>query len=567
MAFSFGTSGSLPSLGSLFGGGSSPLLGPSSPYGKALAGSSATPNMSTNYGPVVAPPPVTSPSTALKQSTIAHPDGTTVTQTYHAPVQPATEAQTVSANPSQSNPNANYQTPGIMATGPTYSGINGVGTGSIIPTGQPSTQYQPVQTPVQSPTQSTPVQAPAQTSTNTASSVPATYPGILASAVGASSNAATTGADAYNQAIQAANQYQNTLSGLMNQQGQENANINASPLQIDFKQGQEVGLQSLFGAQENAASQGLQSEQGIANTAANLQGQGISGLGTATGNASPGVANVTAPAGEVTTNTLTGQQYSNPTLGPIGSQQFYSPQPNGTPGQTATAGQATQYTVKAGDSLTAIAAQNGMTAAQLEAANPQITNPNLIQPGQQITIPAPQSGTPFTAGQVQGDQALGQQYAANVSAVKQATAIKGQIQSYIAANPNLNPSVFTDVNSLIQLMSGKVSNPQYQTLSNYLSEYVSTLAPILGVGGDTTNLKTQIAQGFVNAAQSGQSISTVLDGIEQLANAKLAAQVGGSNSTGAVANPSSQQPTYSNAAGNGGGSIIPTKYGSINPNL
>jgi len=65
-------------------------------------------------------------------------------------------------------------------------------------------------------------------------------------------------------------------------------------------------------------------------------------------------------------------------------------------------------------------------------------------------------------------------------------------------------------------------------LSNYLSEYVNTLAPILGVGGDTTNLKTQIAQGFINAHQSGQSISSVLNGIETLAQQKLQAQQGGS---------------------------------------
>ncbi len=179
-----------------------------------------------------------------------------------------------------------------------------------------------------------------------------------------------------------------------------------------------------------------------------------------------------------------------------------------------------------GQQESALASGAGLAQPQLAGiGSQQYYNP--LNPGQ-----AGGSGTPFTAGQVSGDQALGQQYAQNVSANNQAKAIKTNIQSYLATNPTLNPSQFSDVNSALQFLNGKVSNPQYQTLSNYLQEYINTLAPILGVGGDTTNLKTQIANGFVNAAASGQSVSQVLDGIEQLAQAKLNAQQGGSGSTG-----------------------------------
>lgn len=46
------------------------------------------------------------------------------------------------------------------------------------------------------------------------------------------------------------------------------------------------------------------------------------------------------------------------------------------------------YTVQPGDTLSGIAAQFfGVTLAALEAANPQIANPNLIVPGQVIRIP------------------------------------------------------------------------------------------------------------------------------------------------------------------------------------
>lgn len=45
------------------------------------------------------------------------------------------------------------------------------------------------------------------------------------------------------------------------------------------------------------------------------------------------------------------------------------------------------YTVKAGDSLGWIAARFDVSLADLEAANPQITDPNVIYPGQVLRIP------------------------------------------------------------------------------------------------------------------------------------------------------------------------------------
>jgi len=45
------------------------------------------------------------------------------------------------------------------------------------------------------------------------------------------------------------------------------------------------------------------------------------------------------------------------------------------------------YVVTKGDTLTKIAAVHGLTVPQLLAANPQIKNQNLIEIGQQITLP------------------------------------------------------------------------------------------------------------------------------------------------------------------------------------
>ncbi|MDQ4075528.1 MAG: trypsin-like peptidase domain-containing protein [Chloroflexota bacterium] len=45
------------------------------------------------------------------------------------------------------------------------------------------------------------------------------------------------------------------------------------------------------------------------------------------------------------------------------------------------------YTVQSGDTLGNIAAQNGITIGAILAANPEITNPNYIYPGQQLLLP------------------------------------------------------------------------------------------------------------------------------------------------------------------------------------
>jgi LysM repeat protein len=55
------------------------------------------------------------------------------------------------------------------------------------------------------------------------------------------------------------------------------------------------------------------------------------------------------------------------------------------------------YTVKSGDLLSTIAARFHVTLAELEAANPQITDPNKIKVGDKITIPTP--GASPTASQ------------------------------------------------------------------------------------------------------------------------------------------------------------------------
>ncbi len=54
------------------------------------------------------------------------------------------------------------------------------------------------------------------------------------------------------------------------------------------------------------------------------------------------------------------------------------------------------YVVKPGDTLSGIAAAHGVSLQALETANPQILHPNLIRPGQHLTLPSPHEDAPAT---------------------------------------------------------------------------------------------------------------------------------------------------------------------------
>lgn len=234
-------------------------------------------------------------------------------------------------------------------------------------------------------------------------------------------------------------------------------------------------------------------------------------------------------------------------------------------GSQATQGLLAANTI-AGRGLTA--AQSGLTGAQTQAQRAQGGATDVLGAGLPAQAPYtnyrydPLTGetigggaNPFEGGAQAGLVALGQQYPALQSAHVQSKGIKNTIQDYLGQNPGLNPSDVSLVNSALQWAQGKqLGDPRYQTLVNYLNEYTNTLAPILGVGGDPTNLKTEIANSFVNAAASGQSISQVLDNIDSLAESKLQsmANVGAGNNTPASA---------SNPVGSSGGNMFGSFFG------
>lgn len=84
---------------------------------------------------------------------------------------------------------------------------------------------------------------------------------------------------------------------------------------------------------------------------------------------------------------------STPTPTPTFPPQIAATQPllqtTPTPAATEEVNGAQEYVVQAGDTLGAIAAQFGVTVDAIVAAN-ELANPDLIQPGDTLTIPAPE---------------------------------------------------------------------------------------------------------------------------------------------------------------------------------
>lgn len=275
-----------------------------------------------------------------------------------------------------------------------------------------------------------------------------------------------------------------------------------NPIPLEFQQGRGQVLSNLFAQKEAALQQGLgnilegQGQQinalgtagNLSNTARQL---GITGLTSAAGFAQPSPASYGQTVFDPITGTFTGGAGGN--LGPEMEQALR------------------QYAQ--------LYATGQQSAIPSEITSNPILNARLLQYAQEAN---PNFNVNQAAGLQAGQQGLASQVTQLQAVETAAKGIESTIKAYLSANPQLNPSTLVAGNMVQQWLQGKqLADPRYQTLFNYINEYISTLAPILGVGGDTTNLKTEIAQSFINAQASGESISQVLDSISRLASDKV----------------------------------------------
>jgi len=150
----------------------------------------------------------------------------------------------------------------------------------------------------------------------------------------------------------------------------------------------------------------------------------------------------------------------------------------------------TEYIVSSGDNLTRIAEEYGISLSALEQLNPQISNPNLIYAGQYINLP---SGTSVQTGEEvyvvkSGDYLSGiaKEFGTTVTAL---LSLNPQI-----VNPNLIYPGEQILIGQIQISTGKYEVQQGQTLNSIAEEFGVPVAIIVQANSGMSS-STQLVAG------------------------------------------------------------------------
>lgn len=125
----------------------------------------------------------------------------------------------------------------------------------------------------------------------------------------------------------------------------------------------------------------------------------------------------------------------------------------------------------------------------------------------------------------------GQQVAGYQSALQQGQNLQSQLSDLITTF-GLNPNDVNAMNSGLQKIATNVSSPQYKMLQNYVNDIANTYAQVLTPpGGSSTDTSRGIATSMLDATAKGQSILSVMQGLDNAAKAKIAgvSTTGGSN--------------------------------------
>lgn len=309
---------------------------------------------------------------------------------------------------------------------------------------------------------------PAPTTTSTPAPL-VSLPGIT----GALTSAATTGSPA-------ATGYNAQTAAAAN----TNPAIAANAAAIANNYGSQIANVGALGAgtQEGDLSTGTSPVgEGNANLASNAESNRISALGTAENAALAG----------------TGQQLT-------AAQQ-----------QASALNNATQNALTAqGQTQSGLASAGGLASPSVGAAGQSFYNPETQ------TSSGNQYGTgPAAAANVSEIQSQTQQ-------VDEYSAAKSEVNNIVSGslNPllsqyNINPSNLNQVNSWIQSLAGQTSTPQYQELSNIMTDLAARYAQILTpAGGSQTDTSRAIATSLLNPSAQGSTFSQVIAGLDAQAS-------------------------------------------------
>jgi hypothetical protein len=148
--------------------------------------------------------------------------------------------------------------------------------------------------------------------------------------------------------------------------------------------------------------------------------------------------------------------------------------------------------------------------------------------------------SPFSGGNALGSVALGQQYTSTLlPAYSAAGAIKDDMQSFLADNPQINPDTLRVGNQLQQWVQGQMSDPKLAAFNQKLNEFLSTATPLVGAMGGMTNFKQSMVNSMLDGMAQGQTVSQAMDTMYTLMGEKLNAIKESGGQTGASSSGSS----------------------------
>lgn len=108
------------------------------------------------------------------------------------------------------------------------------------------------------------------------------------------------------------------------------------------------------------------------------------------------------------------------------------------------------------------------------------------------------------------------------SALQQGQNLKAQLTDLITSF-NLNPADINKANQGLQAIASNVSDPRYKILQNYVNDIANTYAQVLTPpGGSQTDTTRGLAASMLDSTMAGKGLITVMDSLDQAANAKIA---------------------------------------------
>jgi hypothetical protein len=316
--------------------------------------------------------------------------------------------------------------------------------------------------------------SPTGTGSNIDTNAPLTTAGILPSLLNITAN---------NQDVTNA---QKVILDLKNQQAQEMVDTNKRPgtLTNDVL-GQQGVMSTLFAQQQANAQANLTS-------ALTEQSQQQSGLSTALNAVSPTVG-------------AYGQTQYLPTGGTVGG------------GTGATVSESDPFYATMQTYAQALASGQGSAIPSSVTGNPAL-QAQLLQMAKAINPNFNYNQATATGQSQQAQTGQAQQWQSFQS---QSQAQTTQLNQLIS-QAGINPSDINAVNAGIQKIANNTSDPNYATFQNIVQSIANDYANILTPAGSTvTDYKSQLATSLIDAAQSGQSIMTVINNLDATATAKI----------------------------------------------